>query len=535
MIRYIRWLLFVASVVTVSLSLGHASPILAQGIENYVVVDTGAINVRSGPAPNMTSLGSVPGGTELPVTGRNVGTTWWRVDSPFGVGWVADYLVVFRGRLDSVPVVSTPEGTLEVPVVYVDGYPVTVYRNPNPDSFVVGIAPTGATLVITARSLDGDWWQVDTVMGLGWVNVNEVSLRGDEDLVDYMADPGPSFDGPTVRVNVDTPVTTEPGGGDVIGTLPAGAALPAGGRTTDNTWWQVSDLFGIGWIPVADVSLAGASSNIRVTSQATTPGPGYTGAAFATAIVEANRKVAYAEYSFESDPMWDARLGEELGVTARSVDGLWLQVTTSRGYNGWMHFSGLTLVGDMAGIPILDITPVFENIVIINIHRLNVRSGPGVQYQSLTSFPGGAVLDVTGKHPTLPWIRVEGDFGVGWVRIMYIIFRGDWKAVPYVTEPVGALEMPVAVINYPHHVYSQPDLAYPAGTIEGGLYTIVGWSPGYTWALIETTLGNVWLPTTEFELRGIADNAPIVSADTDLPAAAPVSQPEQPYAGEGGW
>ncbi len=506
-----RWFrLFILVTVILSLVVGYNSA-LAQDLNNYIIVNTGAVNVRSGPAPNMTSLGSVPGGTEILVTGRNANTTWWRVDSPFGVGWVADYLVIFRGRLDSVPVVNTPVGTLETPVVFIDGYPATVYRNPNYDSFVVGIAPTGATLIITGRSMDGNWWQVETIMGLGWVNIADASLRGDEKLIDYLADPGPSFDGPTVRVNVDTPVTTQPGGGDIIGTLPAGAALPSGGRTIDNTWWQISDLFGIGWIPVANVSLAGASENIRVTSYASTSGPGYTGAAFATAIVEANRKVAYANNSFDSDPMWDARLGETLGVTARSLDGLWLEVTTHRGYHGWMNFSGLTLNGNMADLPIRDTTPVYENIVIVNTGRLQVRSGPGFEYTSLTSFPGGTVLDVTGTHSTLPWIRVEGDFGVGWVRIMYVIFRGDWKAVPKVTEPVGKLEVPLAVVDYPHHVYSQPDLAYPAGTIEGNMYAIIGWSPGYKWALIETPLGNLWIPTDQFALRGIAENAPIVT------------------------
>ena len=510
MSRYIR--LFMLLAITLSLIAGISpSPVVAQGPDNFVVVDTGAINIRSGPAPNTTSIGSVPGGTELPVTGRNATTTWWRVESPFGVGWVADYLVAFRGRLDSVAIVTTPVGTLETPVVFVDTYPVKVYRNPNYDSFVVGIAPTGATLVIVGRSMDGNWWQVETVIGLGWVNAEEVALRGDAKLVDYMADPGPSFDGPTVRVNTNTSVTSEPGGGDVIGTLPAGAALPTGGRTVDNTWWQVSDTFGFGWIPVANVSLAGASSNIRVTSYATTSGPDYTGAAFATAIVEANRKVGYASDSFASDPMWDAHLGEELGVTASSVDGLWLEVTTSEGYTGWLNFSGLTLNGSVAGLPIRDTTPVYENIVVINTGSLHVRTGPGVQYESLGAFPGGTVLDVTGRHPDLPYIRVEGAYGVGWVRIMYIIFRGDWNAVPKVTDPVGNLEMPLAVVNYPHNVYSQPDFAYPAGSIEGGIYTIVSWSPGYAWALIETPLGDLWINSAEFDLRGIAENAPIVT------------------------
>lgn len=511
MTRNIRLFILAALVLATSLALtGTPSRSALAQDDNVVIVNTSVINVRSGPAPNMTVLGTLPGGVQLTVTGRNATTTWWRVTSPYGVGWVSDFYVAFRGTLTTVPVVSTPAGTLETPMVYIDGNPATVYRNPNSDSFVVGIAPHGASLEIIGRSMDGNWWHVQTSAGPGWVNIAAVSLRGDEDLVSYEADPGPSFDGPTARVNVATTVTTEPGGGRVIGTLPAGAAVPAGGRNADNTYWMVFTDFGIGWIPVANVSLAGASSNIILIEYTTTPGPGYTGAVVMTATIEANRKVAYADYSFSSDPMWAATLGEELGVTARSADGLWLEVTNDVLYTGWMHFSGITLNGSLAALPIRDTSPVYENIVIINTQRLHVRSGPGFEYESLGTFPGGATFDVTGKHPELPYIRVEGTFGQGWVRIMYVIFRGDWKAVPFVTEPVGDLEMPQAVVNFPHNVYLVPNGA-PAGTIEGGIYTIVAWSSGYVWAQIETPLGLVWLHSAEFDLRGIVDNAPIIA------------------------
>lgn len=474
-----------------------------------VIVNTGAVHVRSGPAPNTTVIGTLAGGVELAVTGRNADTTWWRVTSPFGVGWVSDLYVVFRGTLDAVPVVSTPAGTLEIPTLIIDGYPATVYRNPDVDSFVVGIAPTGAELTLVGMSPDGNWWQVQTTLGLGWLKVEDAALRGDINLVPRVGDPGPAFDGPTVRVNAATPVTSQPGSGTTIATLPAGTALPAGGRSADNTWWQVGGTFGIGWIPVANVSLSGASDNIRAISPATAAGPAYTGAAFGQAVVEVDRKVAYASYTFDSDPMWDAHLGDRLGVVGRSMDGLWLHVVFGD-FTGWMNFSGLTLEGSMAGLPVEDLTPVIENIVIVNIHRLHIRSGPGAQYQSLTSVPGGTVLDVTGRHPTLPWIRVTGDFGVGWVRILYIIFRGNWNDVPVVTEPVGGLEMPVAIVEINHHVYSQPAWDYPAGALPPGLYTIIGWTADYKWAKIESPLGDVWIHVDEFLLRGTAVNAPVL-------------------------
>ncbi len=509
--RSLRFFVFITLITAASLPLFPVpTPALAQGQgANVVVVNSGAVHVRSGPAANTSILGTVAGGTQMVTTGRSANGQWWRVNSPFGVGWISDAVVVFRGLIDAVPVVSEPAGTPETPTVVVDRFPATVYRNPNPDSFVVGIAPTSAVLTVTGRSPDGNWWQVNTGIGLGWVNIADVAFRGDEGLVSRIGDPGPSFNGPTVRVNTDTPVTSEPGGGSTLAVLPAGTALPAGGRTADNTWWQVIDTFGIGWIPVNNVSLAGSSANISVTSYLTVNGPAYSGAAFATATVESDRKIAYAKDSFDSDPMWDARLGDQLGVIARSPDGLWLQVTRT-GYTGWMNFSGLTLHGNMAGLPTVNTNPPVANIVIVNTHRLQIRSGPGVEYAALTSVPGGTALNVTGVHPTLPWIRVEGDYGVGWVRIMYTIFRGNWSAVPKVSEPVGSLEIPLAYVAITRPVYVEPRRDSFSTTVEAGLYPIAGWTSDYLWALIQTPLGDAWMHVDDFALRGIANNAPVV-------------------------
>jgi len=505
MARTMRAMLLFVLLITLS----GLSLVSAQG-SNVVIVNAGAANIRSGPAANTTSLGSVPGGTELVVTGRNADLTWWRVNSSYGVGWVSDELVIFRGSIDAVPIVNQPVGTLETATIFIDRYPATVYRNPNTDSFVIGIAPQGASLVVSGRTANGNWWQVETSAGTGFVESSKVAFRGDVTLVAVVTDPGPSFDGPTVRVNANTGVSSAPGGGTSLGTIPAGYTLPTGGRNADNTWWQVAGEWGVGWIPVSNISLAGAASNIRVTSNTTFSGPAFTGGSFGTVIIEADRKVAYNEASYSSPPMWDARLGAQGVVIGRSYDGLWLQVVFNN-YTGWINFSGITLQANMAGIPPVNTAPApVQNVAIVNTHRLNVRSGPGVEYSDLGSIPGGTVLSVTGRHPTLPWLRVEGDFGVGWVRIMFIVFRGNWNAVPEVTQPIGSIELPIAVVSINWQVYSQPDLAYPAGLLAPGEYTIIGRTADYTWGQLQTPTGNVWMPYAEIVLRGVESLIPVV-------------------------
>ncbi len=479
---------------------------LAQG-GPLVVVNTGALHVRSGPSFNTSVLGTVPGGAELPVTGRSADGTWWRVSSPFGTGWVRDDYVVFRGLIDAVPITGEPAGSPETPTVVTQGMSTIVYSNPNRDSFVLGVVPSGTIMIVLGGLPDGSWWQVQTALGTGWVETQGIAFRGDTALVSRSGDPGPSFNGPTVRLNADSAALSVPGGSAVSG-LAAGTTLAVSGRTADNTWWQVAGAFGSGWIPVSNVSVLGSTASLPVTSQVTIAGPGFTGAAFATALVAIDRKLAYNSDSSEQDPIWDARLGEALSVVARSPNGLWLQVTKGS-YTGWTDFSGLTLQGTLAGIPVVDTHPPVANVAIVNTGRLFIRSGPGVEYQSLTSVPGGTTLSVTGRHPTLPWLRVQGAYGTGWVRIMYIIFRGNWDAVPAVTDPVGGLEMPLAIVGTPHHVYSQPAWDMPAGTIQPDLYTIVGRTADYKWALIQTPLGEVWISFGEIEIRGIVENAPV--------------------------
>jgi uncharacterized protein YraI len=71
-----------------------------------LVVNTGNLNVRSGPGKEFTSIAVVPGGTVLPVTGFDgYGTSWFRVSGSFGSGWVDSSFTLLRGNGRSLPVV----------------------------------------------------------------------------------------------------------------------------------------------------------------------------------------------------------------------------------------------------------------------------------------------------------------------------------------------------------------------------------------------------------------------------------------------
>lgn len=474
---------------------------------NTVTTLTGS-NIRSGPSVGTTVLGSVPGGTVLTVTGRS-GTGWWRVESPFGTGWVSAKIVTFRGDRNAIPVTSEPSGISAPSTVIATTAPVKIYSNPNINAFVVAIIPTGDTATITGITEDGIWYQVDTNGISGFVNSYEIARRGPLESVPAVSDPGPSFRGPTVQLLTDQPLVNA--NGDVIGILPAGTTLPVLGRNSDNTRWQVASEIGVGFIGVGNVSLAGSSNNIRIISGDTIEGPPADDVVRATATVIVDRKLFYRTPSYTA-VILDARRGEVASIIARSPDGLWLQAVI-RNNVLWMNFSGVTIRGDLAALPVVDGTPERPpNVIIVNTFALNIRSGPGPDYEVIATAAGGSQLNPTGRHPNQNWWRVEGDYGVGWVNVRYILFRGYVTTVPVVTEPIGELAKPYAMILTDRSVYSTPDESQEVGVLPAGTqYNVVARTDRWSMLQLDTPLGLVWINYGATVFRGNPDLVPLVS------------------------
>ncbi len=73
----------------------------------HIVINTGFLNVRSGPGSQFGILATYPGGSELPVLGIAKDGVWYLVEGTFGQGWVNSEFTVFRGSIKSVPIINT--------------------------------------------------------------------------------------------------------------------------------------------------------------------------------------------------------------------------------------------------------------------------------------------------------------------------------------------------------------------------------------------------------------------------------------------
>jgi uncharacterized protein YraI len=152
-----------------------------------VVVNTGNLNIRSGPGAQFTVVATVAGGTELAVVGFAPDGVWYLVEGTFGRGWLNSEFTLFRGDGRNVPVVRGAVGDLAQPQVTITDA-VTLYAAPDLTLGTVGAISGPIDVPVVARTADGVWVQIDTPLGYGWIPASGLVITGDQSLVPVVAD-----------------------------------------------------------------------------------------------------------------------------------------------------------------------------------------------------------------------------------------------------------------------------------------------------------------------------------------------------------
>jgi len=148
-----------------------------------VVINTGFLNIRSGPGVQYSIVATVPGGTELPVLGIFSDRVWYLVQGSFGQGWVNSEYTLFRGNGTTLPIIRQATGaTVSTPVASITNA-VTLYAAPNTTLGVVGAISGPVQVPIVARTPDFAWVQLSTSLGFGWVQAQFVTIAGDTTLI----------------------------------------------------------------------------------------------------------------------------------------------------------------------------------------------------------------------------------------------------------------------------------------------------------------------------------------------------------------
>lgn len=367
-----------------------------------------------------------------------------------------------------------------VPVLIVNTSFLNVRVGPSVDYAVLITVVGGTELPVLAIASDNVWYQVNTVAGVGWVNVTFTLPRGSfrhvpvMRLSDIHADLALGLgQGGGAVTDADAPGTTATSSAAASGRT-WGARLISGvtlrtGPSDDSTgiglffpdpnsldvypiinqfaafptvWYQiVLPEVGAGW--VKDV-------NITVTAMGCTPD-------FAVAYVLAGADLKAnpdgtplpfpSPTISEGNEVYIVGYGRNNQALIERIDGVtgWvgadvLQIrSTNLVYRCDLLPAGAPTLGAGGGSTTPGGTTTVTTSgrpsgphVVVNTGNLNIRSGPAVGFSVVATVPGGTQLSVVGRAADGVWFLVEGDFGQGWLNNQFTLFRGSYSSVPVV-------------------------------------------------------------------------------------------------------
>ncbi|MBN1201391.1 MAG: SH3 domain-containing protein [Anaerolineae bacterium] len=158
------------------------------------IINTGALNLRSGPGPQYTSLGALAGGEQGRIIGRNADWTWWLIQFPAGTGWVSGWYIIVRGDTSGMPFVepggivppapgqgsgAAPAPAETGPIARVTTGALNIRSGPNSVFDSIGTVYAGTRMPIIGQSPDLGWWLVVSEFGNGWVTKFYIVVEGD--------------------------------------------------------------------------------------------------------------------------------------------------------------------------------------------------------------------------------------------------------------------------------------------------------------------------------------------------------------------
>ena len=214
------------------------------------IVNTGALNIRSGPGPTYPSVAVVTSGQHLLLIGRNASATWALVQLPNGIqGWVNVYYVQTSVPVVNLPVVDAAPPDASQAVGVVNTGAVNVRSGPGAQYNSVAVLSAGTTVTLIGRNADATWTKVRLSNGVeGWINSSYLTTNVSIWALPIVESPPPE-NGAIVNVGALN-VRYGPGTGfGVFAVVFRGQVVTLIGRSAYSTWAQVRIPTGaIGWV-----------------------------------------------------------------------------------------------------------------------------------------------------------------------------------------------------------------------------------------------------------------------------------------------
>ncbi len=330
----------------------------------------GEMNIRSGPGTDHEVIGDAVAGEEFAITGKNSEGNWWQIDFQGESGWIyAPYViaadtedVIIVGAAMTETPVPEEESTetsapSQIPIVTVGG-DLNVRSGPGEEYDRIGGAIAGEEFVITGKSEDGEWWQIEFDDQTGWIyaelgtvsDAENVPITGDSMAESPASEDGteaaaPEAESPLVTILGDMNIREGPGTDYArVGGATEGESFPITGKSSDGEWWQIDFDGESGWVYAPFVT-ASNTENVPSIGDSSGQTP-----VDALATVDGDLNVRDGPGT-DYVRIGGAFEGEEFAITGKSSDGEWWQIDFE-GQSGWIYAPFVTAT-DAENVPIV--------------------------------------------------------------------------------------------------------------------------------------------------------------------------------------
>ncbi|HUS93595.1 MAG TPA: SH3 domain-containing protein [Patescibacteria group bacterium] len=327
-----------------------ASSITTALEEAVGIVNTGALNVRSGPGPNFGVVTVVYQGQAVSLLGRYANNYWVKVRLYSGVeGWVNSTYLNTNVPVNSLPVIGpvpappTPTPPIAASAVVATGA-LNIRSGPDVAYNVVAVAPWGEHLALLGRNVGGTWVLVRNGAGVeGWSN--GYYLHTSVPISSLPIVSAPSASPTALVVTASTNVRTGPGEQyDAFAVLYQGQTVAVIGRSTDANWVQVRLGNGaIGWVTISAVQLSVGINSLPVVEVAP---PSNAAVVNVGALnVRYGPGTGYGSFTV-------VYRGQVVTLLGRAAYSTWVQVRLSTGAAGWVNSNYLISPVSIDSLPV---------------------------------------------------------------------------------------------------------------------------------------------------------------------------------------
>lgn len=339
---------------------------------------------------------------------------------------------------------ESEEPSGEEAIVTVQG-DMNVRSGPGTDAERIGGATAGEEYVITGRSEDGEWWQIDYNGETGWIyasfvlaaNAESVPIAGvSTDETGPSEGTGQESEVGKATIIEDVNVRRGPSAEEErIGGAFAGQEYVITGKNESGDWLRIDFEGQNGWVIGAYVT-ATNQENVPIIDPSQQQDPTPEANESDSAIIEpgAPTVILLGEMNIRGgagtdyDVIGTALAGQEFAITGKDDTGEWWQVDFG-GQSGWLY-APFVVASNTDGVPLANATPVPSGpdstpttavpvepgapaVTIGGV--VNVRTGPGTEYPVMGGSSTGQQYMITGKNQDGSWWRIDYFGQAGWV------------------------------------------------------------------------------------------------------------------------